>query len=40
VITDKQQMEIQGGSIGISQTQSFEGKKTYRFSCAVKQNLA
>lgn len=37
VITDKQQMEIQGGSIGISQTQSFEGKKTYRFSCAPKQ---
>ena len=38
VISDKQQIEIEGGSIGISQTQSFEGKKTYRFSCTPKQD--
>jgi len=38
VVIDKQEMEIQGGTIGISQTQRFEGKKTYRFSCAPKQD--
>jgi hypothetical protein len=37
-ISDKLEFEIQGNSISIKQLQRFAGKKTYRFSCAPKQD--
>jgi hypothetical protein len=36
--TEAQSFEIEGSTFKLSQSQSFEGKKTYRFTCAEKKD--